>query len=430
MHDSKKGRFLLGSTSLLLPIVLVFFLIGFHSHALIPTWFHYFLFLLVFSLVSLLISSIVILMRSKKRKKKEKFSKKKTILFSSFIGLEVIGATTFLTLLYGPISTFRTFLISSAMTTMNHHYLATWFYSEKEIYQVLESNKIIETTEETNPALIEIHHNFNRETYANEYERQIFTIADVNAPYKIIPISGKNYEGYMAVIYDPSRVTVGTTQYLEKKGEYVTEMAYNYNALLAVNGGGFSDPYQKGTGGSPEGVLIQNGQVLADKSFDRSGGLIGFTEDDKLILGKMTAKEALEKKVRDAVSFGPFLIVNGQKSIIKGNGGWGNAPRTAIGQRQDGIVLLLVLDGRKVTVPGATMLDLTNVLANYGAYNAANLDGGTSTVMVLPKEKASNYITEKEMKSHCLKGYCYINDIVNGSGAHVTRPVVSSIIVK
>ena len=76
------------------------------------------------------------------------------------------------------------------------------------------------------------------------------------------------------------------------------------------------------------------------------------------------------------------------------------------------------------------MLDLTNVMANYGAYNAANLDGGTSTVMVLPEEEASKYITEKEMKSHCLKNYCYINDIVNGSGAHVTRPVVSSIIVK
>ena len=269
MQDYKKGRLIFLITSFLLPIFLVFCIIGFHSHKLILTWIHYVLFLLCFVTISLWILSIVILVKNKKIKKKVKFSKKKKIILSILVSVEVIGATSFLILMYGPWKNFREWLISSAMTTMNHRYLATWFYSEEEIVKVLEANKIIEIDEETNPKLIEIRKNFNKESYENEYEKQIFTVDDIYAPYKIIPISGKNYEGYMAIVYDPSRVKVGTTQYLEKRGEYVTEMAAHSNALLAVNGGGFSDPFQKGTGGSPEGVLIQNGKVLSDKSFWR-----------------------------------------------------------------------------------------------------------------------------------------------------------------
>ena len=149
-----------------------------------------------------------------------------------------------------------------------------------------------------------------------------------------------------------------------------------------------------------------------------------------MILGKMSANEAMNKGVRDAVTFGPFLIVNGKKSFIKGNGGWGTAPRTAIAQRQDGIVLFLVIDGRKLGLPGADMVDLTEILSNYGAYNAANLDGGTSSVLVFPFEVAKDYLTEEEQIRNCRKDYCYINDPIDGGGDHATRWIPTSFIVK
>ena len=104
----------------------------------------------------------------------------------------------------------------------------------------------------------------------------------------------------------------------------------------------------------------------------------------------MTANEAIRKGIRDAVDFGPFLIVNGKSSFINGNGGWGQAPRTAIGQREDGIVLLLVIDGRQTGSIGADMNDLTRVMLDYGAINAANLDGGTSSAMSLNGKIISN----------------------------------------
>ena len=86
----------------------------------------------------------------------------------------------------------------------------------------------------------------------------------------------------------------------------------------------------------------------------------------------------------DAVEFGPFLIVNGIPSEVSGNGGWGYANRTAIGQRKDGIVLFLVIDGRGANGSnGISIADMISLFEKYGAYNAANLDGGGSSTLTI-----------------------------------------------
>ena len=69
----------------------------------------------------------------------------------------------------------------------------------------------------------------------------------------------------------------------------------------------------------------------------------------------------------------------------------------------------LVIDGRTVTRPGADMNDLIEIMQNYGAYNAANLDGGTSSAMVVDGE--------------------IINDPVDSSGAHRTRYISTGFIL-
>ncbi|MEG0615079.1 MAG: phosphodiester glycosidase family protein, partial [Oscillospiraceae bacterium] len=108
--------------------------------------------------------------------------------------------------------------------------------------------------------------------------------------------------------------------------------------------------------------------------------VIGFDTENKLVLGMMTPQKALEMGVRDAVSFGPIFIVNGKRTEVSGSGG-GLNPRTCIGQRADGTVLLLVIDGRQATSLGATYDDCINIMEEYGAVNAANLDGGSSTML-------------------------------------------------
>lgn len=345
--------------------------------------------------------------KSKNKSGASVVSKVFTVLFS----LGTIGIITVLFLLYGPWNGFREWLVTTAMTTMTHQYFATWFYDEETIEHILSNNTIVEIDETTDVNSIKVgNHGEAVITYKNEYERQILERDKDNNDYKIIEINGKTYDGYLVAVYEPSRIHTVVTENLGKSGQYLTKMAKNADSLIAINGGGFDDPNFNSTGGSPLGITVKKGEYITQKPYAGSGGLIGFTEDDKLILGKMSVKEAKAKKIRDAVTFGPYLIVNGKAASVLGNGGWGTAPRTAIGQRQDGIVLFLVLNGRKGTKMGADMDDLIKIMQNYGAYNAANLDGGTSAVLVV--------------------GDVIVNDPIDSTGAHKTRPISTGFVLE
>ena len=210
-------------------------------------------------------------------------------------------------------------------------------------------------------------------------------------------------------IYNPSRIKAVATKYIGSSGQYLTKMAEENDAVLAINAGGFDDANFEGTGGSPLGVTISKGELVSDRPYSGTGGLVGFTEDNKLLCSKCDSEEALNLGVRDAVTFGPFLIVNGKRAEVSGNGGWGTAPRSAIGQRKDGVVLFLVINGRTATRPGATMNEMIDIMERYGAYNACNLDGGTSSALVVDKT--------------------IVNDPIDSKGYHRTRPVSTAFIL-
>lgn len=345
------------------------------------------------------------LRKDKKEKKKKNWKK----IWLVLIILAIIGVSSGGFLLYGPYSGFRDWLITTAMTTMTHQYLATWFYDDATINEVLSKNKVSEVDEITNTNTIVINTTSESKEYANEYEKAILEKDPNNEDYKIIEIKGKGYSGYLAAIYDPARIKTVYTKKLGTSGQYLTQMAKDNDALIAINGGGFEDPNYNSNGANPLGITFSGGKLITSKTWNGSGGLIGFTRDNKLVLGKMTVKQAQEMKIRDGVTFGPFLIVNGKASKVLGNGGWGTAPRTAIGQRKDGIVLFLVIDGRTLKEPGADMNDLIEIMQNYGAYNATNLDGGTSSAMVVDGK--------------------IINDPVDSSGAHRTRFISTGFIL-
>ena len=324
----------------------------------------------------------------KKSNKKENRKNNKTIItnvFTALFSIGSVGIIIVLFLLYGPFSGFREWLVTTAMTTMTHQYFATWFYDDETIKYILDKNKIIESGESTDASAIKIGANSEKVTYENEFERAILERDKENNDYKIIEIEEKKFDGYLVAVYEPSRIKTVATQNLGVSGQYLTKMAKNNDALIAINGGGFDDPNFNSTGGSPLGITVCSGKYVTEKVYNGAGG------------------------IRDAVTFGPFLIVNGKASEVVGNGGWGTAPRTAIAQRKDGIVLFLVLNGRRGTKVGADMDDLIEILQKYGAYNAANLDGGTSSVLVV--------------------GDTIVNDPIDSTGAHKTRPISTGFIV-
>lgn len=351
--------------------------------------------------------------KAKLDRKEKKKSKKKIIkeLLIAFAILLVLGIASGLFLLYGPWSGFRDWLITTAMSSMRHQYLATWFYDDKTIQECLDKNKVVEVNGETDENAVEIVDYEEKETitYANEYERQILEKDEKNNDYKIIKIDGgKEYSGYMAVIYDPSRIEVATSASIGKSGQYLTDISKKNNALVAINGGGFADENFQGNGSTPLGITMSKGKGISASS--STYGIIGFNTENKLILGRYTLSQAKSRRIRDCVSFSPTLILNGEKSKIYGNGGWGKAPRTAIGQRADGIVLFLVLDGNRALGKGATIKDLIEIFDRYGAINASNLDGGTSTSMTVKGKTVNNPTTL--------------------SGNNGTRPIPSAFILK
>ena len=196
----------------------------------------------------------------------------------------IVGFSSFLFLFYGPIDSFKEFWITSAMTTMNHKYLATFLYSDNYIKKVLENNSIIEVSEISNPNEIQFR-KYTTTIYRNEYEKEILQRDPSNDLYKVINVSGSTYKGFLVAIYDPSRIHIATTNYLHVKGESILTVHEREKAIITMNAGGFYDPNWNSNGAIPHGTVISNGKVVSDyKDAGIGGGFIGFTQDNKLIL--------------------------------------------------------------------------------------------------------------------------------------------------
>ena len=317
----------------------------------------------------------------------KKITKKK--VFMSILGLGDIVAIIILFILYGPFNGFKDWLVTTAMPTMSHKYLARTFYSNKVINEVMSRNYIKDFKIDTDTSLIKINQLEEKETYDSVYEQEILE-HDKNQDYKIIEFDGNNYHAKIVVIYDPARVSLYTLPYFNDYGKTITQIAEDSNAIVAMNASGFNDAGGTGHGGIPTGTVIKDSEVLyRGYRTGWPGGLIGFNKDHILVLTKDTPEDAIAKGMVDAVEFGPFLIVNGETASMAGNGGSGDQPRTVIAQRQDGIVLFVVIDGNGTggmnfnARGGVSYPELIEILTRYKAYNAANLDGGASTSLAI-----------------------------------------------
>jgi exopolysaccharide biosynthesis protein len=291
---------------------------------------------------------------------------KKSRRFVSFIIFEIIFIPIVMLLLmyYGPFDNVRNTIVTTAMTTINHKYLATWFLSEEKINEIMNKNNQSDVNEKENLSAIKISSKIGKEI-------------------ELIDIKKSKFTGKLLIVSDPSLIQVATTKMLGSSGQILSEIVSDYKAQAGVNAGGFADANLTGTGGIPTGIIMEAGKVKYCESDSEKFQIIGFNNQNILVISNaMTIKEVQDAGIRDAISFGPSLVINGKGTIKSGDGGWGIQPRTAIGQRQDGSVLLLCIDGRQTSSVGASLKEVQDILLEYGAYNAANLDGGSSTTMV------------------------------------------------
>jgi exopolysaccharide biosynthesis protein len=161
-------------------------------------------------------------------------------------------------------------------------------------------------------------------------------------------------------------------------------MVERTGAIAGVNAGGFADPNWQGNGFQPIGLVIANGEIYYDGGINnkKKTQIVGLDKTGKMVAGNYTIPQLKEMGVREAVTFQPRIIVNGKGLVKNAADGWGIAPRTVMGQRADGAILFLVIDGRQTHSIGANLYDCQNIMLENGAVIAANLDGGSSTVLV------------------------------------------------
>lgn len=375
---------------------------------------------------------------------------------SKIMGIAIVAlAGMYLLAVYSNIpfiKKYRNLYIETAMSTLEHQWLATYFIprsvidgviqekiaQEDEIDQLLEKwqnvkvfnasaiNTPIEV-EETNEEVTERDLFFrkyweidqasfdeyvsnNPDVLANGYDNLYINkgklddegttiktimgeqvmILDAKNNLLIVRVHTADYDGRMAIVKDPRQVKVGCASTMGTIGQLIRTIAKEKDALLATNASGFNDPEWYGNGGEVMGLVVEDGKVRNPELRGRQI-MIGFDWENNLRIGKYDDISMF----RDAVEFRPPLVLNGERTV-EGSAGWGVAPRTAIGQDATGAVLLLVVDGRQVGHSiGAMMSQLADEMLKHKAIQAAAVDGGSSSVMVYEGE---------EITKSCLKG--------------------------
>ena len=214
---------------------------------------------------------------------------------------------------------------------------------------------------------------------------------------RIDEYKGNTFTAHIMVIKDPARVSLGASYNYNgsnasgfstsNPGIRVNQVMDSYPEITAVvNAGAFNDDGTANAtvGSVPAGLTICGGKIVSDQygNLVPEKGFAGFNTSDVLVVAQsMTASQATEQNIRDGCEFGPVLIINGEvnQGVYSGNSGYN--PRTAIGQRADGAVIFVCADGRQAGSMGATYKDIIDIMQEYGAVNACNMDGGSSTIM-------------------------------------------------
>lgn len=271
------------------------------------------------------------------------------------------AVTSPVVVLFGPFNNVKRAVIGAILQSRHPHYI-TWLFSTDELQAILGSVGVVKS-------------------------QDLFKFnAREDKDLKLEKIESSRYVGYVLEIPDPRRIQVATAANIQEKGDTTSNIAIMNGAVAAINGGGFHDPNGTGTGRLPYGFILHDGEYIIGKDVGPSEAVdfIGFSKSGNLIAGNYDKTELADMKAMEGITFGPPLIVDGKKMITDGDGGWGVGPRTAIGQRKDGTVLFVVIDGRQPGYSiGATLRDVQDVLYEKGAYIAANLDGGSSSTLYL-----------------------------------------------
>ncbi len=152
------------------------------------------------------------------------------------------------------------------------------------------------------------------------------------------------------------------------------EIAASVDAVFAINGDYCG--YRK------DGVIVREGVLYRDKPAREA--LCLFADGALRVMHEqeMDAEALLAQGLTDTWSFGPILVRDGAMPETFATDVKGKNPRTALGQRPDGSIVAVVVDGRLSGYSeGMTIAELAQYMLDLGCESAYNLDGGMTSCM-------------------------------------------------
>lgn len=204
-------------------------------------------------------------------------------------------------------------------------------------------------------------------------------------------------------IQHPSQIrTTMAGRYGTTKVTFPKFMAERMNAVFAVNGDYFN--YRK------SGYLVRQGKLYRDRPDPEFDLLMIDDQGDFHIIRDPSEEsvhayvEQMAHPVINSFNFGPALIMNGEKVLpVKGfdGGTTKKTQRLAIAQMGPLSYMMVATEGpENAGSVGLTVEELIDLMADLGAPNAYNLDGGSSSTFVLDNEKI-NALSSKKNRTIC-----------------------------
>lgn len=345
---------------------------------------------------------------SEKEAKKSKMTVGKVIrrilvaLLAIILVLLVALYSLGLMLAYGPSVTARDKAVMSALQASATKWVPGLFLSQDTINKIVADSEVVVTDTKTIDE-VEAEDAAAPDLFANAIDGMVLET-----------VNGASYKGYVLLIKDPSRVIAGTSQdstaayQSATLGMRIWDCCSKYNATAVINGGEFTDIGGVGAGEKPVGLTYTRGNCIWNDGYT-SRTFIGIDKDNKMVVAdSMTKEQADALGVRDGVSFqtGNTLISNDGTNVTYyyADSNTGVSQRTAVGQRWDGTIIMVVTDGRTASSMGATRNDIINLLVDYGAVAAGMLDGGSSTMLYYPGYYEKYNINKSELDEYQLDG--------------------------
>ncbi len=212
---------------------------------------------------------------------------------------------------------------------------------------------------------------------------------DVPNKLLLVRVQGSGYLGVLAVGKDPAQLRCEASEGIGSYGQKVGTIVDNSGGVIGMSANGFYDPNGGGNGGIIAGFAICEGQEYGYHYETYGYKRIELAKDNKMYI--IDSNQDVASDITDACEFEPALIIDGEFTV----GGWydwnANNPRACLGQSETGEILMLVIEGRQIGRSiGTDVETCAYIMKRHKAYNAMNLDGGTSAVMYY----AGEYVTQ------------------------------------